>query len=135
MPSNVAKKTAVQGHEWGELNDAFSQTRKGSFTVILAADCLWMPWQHQNLAKSMLHFLAPIPTARVLVIAGFHTGRAKLAPFFDVAENEGLQVDSIEEVDVAGNKRPWAKERDAGKEDVTDRKRWLVVAKLKRRIV
>jgi len=93
-----------------------------------------MPWQHQNLARSMLHFLSTDdPDARVYAVGGFHTGRAKLAPFFDVAEQEGLEVEFIQEEDVTGNVRPWAKERDGGREDVTGRKRWLVTARLKRK--
>lgn len=64
--------------------------------------------------------------------AGFHTGRAKVAPFWGVAREEGLLVESIEEVDVEGGRREWREERDGGREDVTGRKKWLVVAKLKR---
>lgn len=133
IPSDFSPRPRVQGHSWGELNDEFSVSGKGNFTRVLSADCLWMPWQHQNLARSMLHFLSDEPNARVYVLAGFHTGRAKLAPFFEVAEEEGLEVDGIQEIDVAGNMRPWTKEREGGREDVTERKRWLVVAKLKRR--
>jgi len=81
----------------------------------------------------MLHFLSEESDARVYAIGGFHTGRAKLAPFFDVAEQEGLEVEFIQEEDVEGNVRPWMKERDGGSEDVTRRKRWLVTARLKRR--
>lgn len=93
-----------------------------------------MPWQHENLAQSMLHFLsASNNSARVYVIAGFHTGRAKLAPFFDVAEQQGLEVEFIQEEDVEGNVRPWAKERDGGREDISGRKRWLVTARLRRK--
>ena len=100
----------------------------------LMQDCFWMPWQHQNLARSMLLFLSEDdPSARVYAIGGFHTGRAKLAPFFDVAEQEGLEVEFIQEEDVEGNVRPWMKERDGGREDVTGRKRWLVTARLRRR--
>ena len=51
----------------------------------------------------MLHFLsAGDPDARVYAVGGFHTGRAKLAPFFDVAEQEGLEVEFIQEEDVTG---------------------------------
>jgi hypothetical protein len=43
----------VEGHEWGVLDDAFSKENKESFGRILVADCLWMPWQHLNLLKSI----------------------------------------------------------------------------------
>lgn len=92
-----------------------------------------MPWEHQNLARSLLHFLSFDAHARIYAVAGFHTGRAKLAPFFDVAKEEGLELEHIQEVDIDGNIRSWAKMRDGGKENVTERKRWLVVAILKRR--
>jgi predicted nicotinamide N-methyase len=42
----------VEGHEWAVLDDAFSK-EKESFGRILVADCLWMPWQHLNLLKSI----------------------------------------------------------------------------------
>lgn len=81
----------------------------------------------------MLNFLSLENKARVWVIAGFHTGRAKLSEFFDVAAEEGLGVEDIWEKDVNGEEREWAKERDGGGEDVTGRKKWLVVATLRRR--
>ena len=134
---NVSKphrsRTSVEGHEWGVLNDNFSTTFANSFTRIIAADCLWMPYEHRALAQSMFHFLSHDDKARVWVIAGFHTGRAKLAPFFDVVVEEGLEIESIWERDVDGHEREWQAERDSGKEDVTGRKRWLVVAILKRK--
>jgi hypothetical protein len=92
-----------------------------------------MPGEHESLAKSMLHFLADSPEARVLCIAGFHTGRAKLAPFFEeVVPQQGLAVDEIYEMNADGERRAWAKERDGGREDIGERKKWLVVARLKR---
>ncbi len=73
----------VQGHEWGKLGpeDAFAASHKGSFDRILVADCLWMPWQHESLMKSISWFLSQ--DGKAWVIAGFHTGRPKLAGFFD----------------------------------------------------
>ncbi|EME87717.1 uncharacterized protein MYCFIDRAFT_75560 [Pseudocercospora fijiensis CIRAD86] len=71
--------------------------------------------------------------ARVLAIAGFHTGRLKLANFFDVAVSQGLEVEEIYEEDVNGSRREWVRERDGGREDPTARKKWLVIALLKRR--
>ncbi|KAF2092042.1 hypothetical protein K490DRAFT_32985 [Saccharata proteae CBS 121410] len=133
VPSQLRARVAVHGHEWGDLTSPFSTAHAGRFTRILAADCLWMPHEHGNLARSMLHFLSPEPEARVFVIAGFHTGRAKMAPFFDVVLEEGLEIDVIFEMDAEGRRREWAKERDGGAEDHGERKKWLVVAQLKRR--
>lgn len=94
-----------------------------------------MPWEHENLAKSMLHFLAHTPDARIFCIAGFHTGRAKVAPFFEeVVPQQGLEVDEIYEMDARGQRRPWAKQRDGGTEDVGERKKWLVLAQIRRAV-
>ena len=121
----------VAGHEWGVLDSEFAQKYKHYFTRILAADCYWMPWVHTSLARSMLHLLAPDGT--IYMTAGFHTGRAKLAGFFDVAVEEGLVVEEIYEEDNLGTRREWLKERDGGVEDRGERRKWLVVARLKRR--
>lgn len=133
IPSEMESAYSVQGHEWGELESEFASKFAGKFDRIIAADCLWMASQHLSLVQSMLHFLTHEESGRVFAIAGFHTGRAKLASFFKVAENEGLEIAEIYEEDVEGVRRQWANERDGGREDVTERKRWLVVAILKRR--
>jgi hypothetical protein len=84
----------------------------------------------------MLHFLAETPASRVLCIAGFHTGRAKLVPFFeDVVPQQGLEVEEMYEMDADGVRRPWVRERDGGREDIGERKKWLVIARLRRRAV
>ena len=120
----------VQGHEWGIFDDSFATDNAGRFTRVLAADCFWMPQVHAELVQSMLHFLSA--DGRVFLVSGFHTGRAKLAVFFDVAAEHGLEVEEIHEEDAEGVRRPWAKERDGGRENPTERKRWLVLAVLKR---
>jgi hypothetical protein len=123
----------LEGHLWGSCSTPFETEHAHRYTRILAADCLWMPWEHENLAKSMLHFLSDSPDARVLCIAGFHTGRAKVAPFFEeVVPEQGLAVEEIFEMNADGKRRPWATERDGGREDIGERKKWLVMARLKR---
>lgn len=135
---NVASRSngrvGVVGHEWGIFNDDFSKANARRFTKILAADCLWMAGEHQNLVTSMLHFLSDgHENARVWVVAGFHTGRATLASFFEVAHNAGLEVKRIWERDVQGNEREWVKEPQSRPEDITELKKWLVVAILGRK--
>lgn len=134
LSGELHARISIQGHLWGDLTSPFAVANASRFTRILAADTLWMPHEHNNLARSMLHFLSPAPDARVFVIAGFHTGRAKMAPFFEetVAE-EGLEIDEIFEMDADGARREWQPERDGGREDHGERKKWLVVARLKRR--
>ncbi|KAF2106135.1 putative methyltransferase-domain-containing protein [Lophiotrema nucula] len=134
VPEDIQPRVSVEGHQWGELDTPFAQANRHHFVRILAADCYWMQHEHENLAKSMRHFLSKAPEARVHCIGGFHTGRANLASFFEeVVPSSGLEVEDIYEMDANGGRREWAKERDGGKEDVTGRKRWLVVARLRRR--
>ncbi|KAF2742748.1 hypothetical protein M011DRAFT_411941 [Sporormia fimetaria CBS 119925] len=133
IPDDLGPRITVQGHQWGELSTPFAESHAHSFTRILAADCFWMPGEHENLAHSMLHFLSFSPHARVLCIAGFHTGRAKLVPFFEeVAPSVGLEVEDILEMDAEGRRRAWKTERDGGREDIGERKKWLVLARLRR---
>lgn len=132
ISSDLNSVYRIQGHAWGDFDDVPAD-QKHCFTRILAADCFWMPSEHSNLVRSMLHFLTLDPKGRVFAIAGFHTGRAKLAEFFDCAVGEGLEIEEIYEEDDQGVQREWADERDGGREDHTARKKWLVVARLKRR--
>ena len=132
IPESMRSSVLVKGHEWGSLTDAFSTANAGHFTRILCADCLWMDGEHQALVQSMLHFLSPCDDARIWVIAGFHTGRAKVVAFFDVAYSAGLEADKMWERDTDGHERDWGVERNGVEEDVEQRKRWLVVAILRR---
>lgn len=118
----------VKGHEWGVLDSEFAVREKGMFGRVLVADCLWMPWQHGNLRRSVEWFLSE--EGRAWVIAGFHTGREKMRGFFEGVEGDGLVVERIWERNAEGVEREWVEDR--GKEDVTERKRWLVVAVLKK---
>ncbi|OLN97446.1 Protein N-methyltransferase NNT1-like protein 1 [Colletotrichum chlorophyti] len=130
--SLTAREVLVEGHSWGELEDPFSVSNKRAFDRVFVADCLWMPWQHTNLHKSISWFLRDGPDARCWVVAGFHTGRQKMRDFFDseALAGAGLVVESIWERDCDGEEREWVWDR--GIEDVTVRKRWLVCAVLKR---
>jgi EEF1A N-terminal glycine/lysine methyltransferase len=123
-------KVKVEGHEWGVLEDEFARENREGFGRILVADCLWMPWQHANLLGSIRWFLRE--DGRAWVIAGFHTGREKMRGFFDdtVVKEAGLGVERIWERNAEGVEREWVTDR--GIEDVTERKRWLVIAILKR---
>ena len=131
IPSARRESTSVHGHEWGVLTDDFSKANAKRFTRILCADCLWMVGEHFSLVKSMLHFLSDNTSARVLVVGAFHTGRAIPASFFAVAATAGLEAEKIWERDVHGVEREWVAEKDGGREDITERKKWLVVAVLR----
>ena len=96
-----------------------------------------MPSQHANLVKTINDNLKPEGQVRgkasALVIAGFHTGRAKVAPFFEeTIPQHKLEVEEIYEMNANGIRRPWVTERDGGREDIGERKKWLVVARIRR---
>jgi nicotinamide N-methyltransferase len=129
---STASDVTVEGHSWGELEEeAFSVAHAGQYDRLLVADCLWMPWQHENLQRSIAHFLKPGGDSRAWVVAGFHTGREKMKGFF---EEEGLRkvglcVERIWERDCDGLEREWSWD---GEEGLSMRKRWLAIAVLKR---
>jgi len=91
-----------------------------------------MPSEHENLVKSMVHFLALCEDSRVLVTANYHTGRSCLAAFFETAGSERLVVESIYEEDANGKRRSWVRDADEDEDNHIDRRRWLIVAVLKR---
>lgn len=129
----ATEDVTVESHAWGELDTPLALENKESFDRVLVCDCLWMPWQHENLHRSIAWFLGAGEGSRCWVVAGFHTGREKMQGFFadDALANVGLEVERIWERDCNGVERAWASDR--GAEDVTVRKRWLVIAVLKRR--
>lgn len=129
-------KITIHPHEWGVTTDAFAQENKGRFSRIIAADCYWMPEQHQNLCKTMQWFLAP--GGKVWVVSSLHTGRAVMASFFETAAKKGLTVDQIWERDQVSSdenggeiRRKWVPIREG--EGPENRRRWCIVAVLKRK--
>ncbi|KAN0068826.1 hypothetical protein V8E54_012995 [Elaphomyces granulatus] len=149
VPYSLRSRISAHPHEWGALGDAFSRQNRGRFTRIIAADCLWMKSQHENLVRTMLWFLTPNSTTsdgnvegsfqidgRVWIVAGFHTGRAVIASFFETAVQMGLEIEDIYERDLnageeAGEvRREWVPFREG--EGLENRKRWCVVAVLRR---
>lgn len=125
------QQVAVEGHAWGALDDAFSTRDRHAFDRIMAADVLWMPWQHDNLRRSVDHFLARDAEARAWIIGGLHTGRANMALFLDEQElgRLGLEIEHIWERDCQGAEREWKQVRE---DDDRNKKRWLNIIVLKR---
>ncbi|CAI7594715.1 unnamed protein product [Penicillium manginii] len=128
-------KISIQPHEWGVLDDTFSQQNRGAFTRIIAADCYWMRAQHENLARTMRWFLAP--GGHVCVVAAFHTGRAIVADFFKTALENGLRIESIFERDLTARhedgreiRREWLPRRDDDGPET--RAKWCAICVLKR---
>ncbi|KYK59642.1 nicotinamide N-methyltransferase [Drechmeria coniospora] len=131
-----AASILVQGHSWGELSDAFCLSNRHAFDRIFVADCLWMPWEHANLLRSIEHFISvDNEDARCWLVAGFHTGREKIRGFFEekTLREVGLELERIWERDCDGQERVWMSHRP--EDDITVRKRWLLVAVLRRTTV
>ncbi|KAI2471861.1 hypothetical protein F4781DRAFT_61452 [Annulohypoxylon bovei var. microspora] len=132
-PRGTLAPVTVEGHSWGELSTPFATAHRGRFDRVFVCDCLWMPWQHANLHQSVAWFLKDSSSsARAWVVAGFHTGRAKMRGFFesDALAAAGLEIESLWERDCDGVEREWVWDR--GQEDISERKRWLVVGVLRR---
>lgn len=163
-PDNTTSKPVINifGYTWGTtkmyLPDQYGKPapdQLGVFDRIIIADCLWMRAQHVNLVKTILHYLDPSQEdACAFVAAGFHTGRAIVREFFDIAtgqdmeENEAgeegdekdeellavqgrLKAADIFEIDTNGVRRTWLPIRPG--EDKQQAKRWTVCAVLVRR--
>lgn len=84
----------------------------------------------------MQWFLAP--GGKVWVVAGFHTGRTIVAGFFETVVENGFEIERIFErdlvcqgVDGREGRREWDPVREG--EGPENRRRWCVVAVLKRR--
>jgi hypothetical protein len=122
LPAGVA----VEPHLWGELESDFAASGKHRYTRILAADTLWMSFQHTNLVASMAHFLERTQAARVLIVAKFHTGREPVEEFFVIASSAGLEVKEIWEMNWDGDRREWMERPEM----LLEAKAWFVVAEL-----
>jgi hypothetical protein len=158
---------SVYGYTWGTSTfylptsyGKLAPSQPQAFDRIIVADCLWMPSQHTNLCKTILHYLDRSDSdSCALVVAGFHTGRSIVRKFFEVAtgdykvenenqeaqhevEDEGedeeiraikgrLRAAEIFEIDTNGVRRSWEPVRP--KEDKHMAKRWCVCAVLVRR--
>jgi hypothetical protein len=131
-PSGIVAPVAVAGHEWGVFDTPFAVEHRTRYDRVFVCDCLWMPWQHENLRRSIAWFMKEGGDSRAWVVAGFHTGREKMRGFFGREElrETGLEVERIWEMDCNGVEREWVLDR--GREDESVRKRWLVVAVLRR---
>ena len=65
----------VKAHEWVDIDKEFAKSNAHQFTRFIATGCLWLSEQHENIARSMAHFLAESEDAEVWVVSGFFLGR------------------------------------------------------------
>ncbi|KAL7940584.1 hypothetical protein V8C42DRAFT_224007 [Trichoderma barbatum] len=83
----------VDGHELGLFDNfaspsSFSSSHAHFSDRLFVADCLWMPWHHENLRRSIGYFLKMTASARAWVIAGFFGARA-------IREECGVEVERM----------------------------------------
>ncbi|ODQ50792.1 hypothetical protein SAICODRAFT_9443 [Saitoella complicata NRRL Y-17804] len=130
-------RVCVQPHTWGEEPFPLIPEEEGDgrrYDWVVACDTLWIPSQHTNLISTITHTLSHTPHARLLLIAGFHTGRANVAGFFDLLSQAGFveRDRGIRErmVTEEGIERDWRGVRGEWEEDLVERKRWVVVAEM-----
>jgi hypothetical protein len=80
----AVEEVLVAGHAWGELDTPLVWGNWRAFDRVVAADadCLWMPWQHGDLRRSIAWFLGEGVDAKAWVVGGFHPGRGSVGAFF-----------------------------------------------------
>lgn len=123
-------------------------TSTAAFDRLIICDTLWVSSSHPLLIASLLHLISHTsPHARVLVSAGFHTGRLCVRRFFElcaggtggklVADGDAPNGGIWEKNVITGEVRPWKGNAGAGEEDgegmgeIEERARWCVMAILK----
>lgn len=88
----------VEGHEWGtDATPVLARLPAGcdGFDLVLAADTLWMPEQHGNLARSIAQVLSRREGARAVM--AFSLQHKDTFKFFDRArEEQGLAWREVE---------------------------------------
>lgn len=127
---NQTNGVSVEAHKWGDVREEFAKSNAHRFTRVLATGCLWLPEQHESIAKSMAHFLEKGEEAEVWVVSGFFLGREKLAGFFDIARGEGLNVREVFEQNAAGDRRGWMVDRGVEDGEEIIEQGWLLVGVL-----
>lgn len=88
----------VLPHCWGkDIDDlrSLSKTKDG-FDVILAADVIWDSFSHAGLIETLVQSLKKNEDSRVVLVAGYHTGRHVVQAFLRRARSKGLIPDGNE---------------------------------------
>ncbi|KAE8256293.1 hypothetical protein A4X13_0g2744 [Tilletia indica] len=106
IKSNIAsvcpkhEKMCGMGLTWGSddhvrraLSAFGEEDGRSGFSRVLAADTLWVSSAHDVLLRTMRSLLSHTPDARILMLAGFHTGRPAISRFFQLAAGELASTD------------------------------------------
>lgn len=137
--NDVADRCGVVPYAWGSDPSVFwssqplevSSEETAGFDVIVAADTLWNPDLHALFLRTLQLTLRRVCDARIHLVAGLHTGRYTLQAFMNMVEACELIIEGTEEKEVNGSQsRAWDVGRAEG-EDEKERRRWIVVMKLK----
>ncbi|GAA6032471.1 hypothetical protein JCM8097_004777 [Rhodosporidiobolus ruineniae] len=129
----VQKRIRALGHSWGEedsLRALISSNSSRPFSRILLADTLWYSSAHTLLLSSLGRLLARTPSARIHIVAGFHSGRATVRSFLRKARKVGLvRKGEWTEVSTKGERRQWGwdlkrREGNGGEDDGEDEESW-----------
>lgn len=138
LPAPVRSRITAIGHTWGTPPDALLAVSPGGFDLILLADTLWFSSAHDTLLSSLSALLSLSPSARVEIVAGFHSGRETVRAFLRKAAASGFEMEGEwEEVTFDGKKRAWGWDVEAGLEDEEEigvRNRSVVEGRLRRRV-
>ncbi|EIM21803.1 hypothetical protein E3Q22_03316 [Wallemia mellicola] len=92
--ANEKANVKVMAHTWGkEVDDLLVGVYKEGFNVILAADVIWDTFSHESLIDTFVEVLKKEDDARVILVAGYHTGRHVVQAFLRRAQARGLIPD------------------------------------------
>ncbi|KAF5338371.1 hypothetical protein D9611_012486 [Ephemerocybe angulata] len=131
VESNKAGQNCrVVPYAWGADPTPLIGDAGDGFDLILAADTLWNSDLHQIFIDSLTTTLKRAPSSRIHLIAGLHTGRYTIQAVLARAQASDLEIDTIIEREVDGNReRPWCADRfDDGDQE---RRQWVVWVKLR----
>ncbi|GAA5883257.1 hypothetical protein JCM16303_007332 [Sporobolomyces ruberrimus] len=131
-------RICIAGHSFGEPTKSLVDLSP-TYDTILVADCIWDCSLHEPLLDTLLSLLSASPSAVVHFTCGFHTGRAVVADFVDLARRRGIVAmasQSPKEISVEGEVRMWKAPEGAarkgglkdGREKQEERNRWTFVA-------
>lgn len=102
------------------------------FDLIIGTDVLWNSELHAPMLESITRCLKKDESAKILLVAGLHTGRYTIQRFLEnVSGSEELALDTVMEKEATGAAvREWDAQREDG-ESEEERRRWVVEIRLR----